>query len=42
MKPLNETIHSMVGGAGLLVFMGGLIGGISLLLYQVVQFFRQG
>jgi hypothetical protein len=42
MRPLNETITSLVGGAGLLVFMGGLIGGISLLVYQVVHFLRQG
>jgi len=42
MKPLNETIHSLVGGAGLLVFMGGLIGGVSLLVYQVVHLLRQG
>ncbi|MCA1790745.1 MAG: hypothetical protein LC667_13065 [Thioalkalivibrio sp.] len=42
MKALKETMLSLVGGAGLLVFMGGLIGGISLLLYQVVHFLRQG
>jgi hypothetical protein len=32
MKALKETMLSLVGGAGLLVFMGGLIGGISVLL----------
>lgn len=42
MKPLNESMHSLVGGAGLLVFAGGLIGGIALLLYQVGRFLRQG
>lgn len=42
MKPLNETMHSLVGGAGLLVFMGGLIGGIALLVYQVGRFLLQG
>ena len=42
MKPINETMHSLVGGAGLLVFVGGLIGGIALLVYQVGHFFRQG
>jgi hypothetical protein len=42
MNPLNETMHSLVSGAGLLVFVGGLIGGIALLLYQVAHFLRQG
>lgn len=42
MRPLNETITSLVGGAGLLVFMGGLIGGISVLVYQVVHLLREG
>lgn len=42
MKPHNETMHSLVGGAGLLVFLGGLIGGIALLVYQASHFFRQG
>ena len=42
MKALKETMLSLVGGAGLLVFMGGLIGGISVLAYQVVHLLRQG
>ena len=42
MKPINEAAHSLVGGAGLLIFMGGLIGGIALLVYQVGHFFHQG
>jgi hypothetical protein len=42
MKALKETMISLVGGAGLLVFMGGLIGGISVLVYQVVHLLRQG
>lgn len=42
MKPVNETMHSLVGGAGLLIFLGGLIVGIALLVYQVGHFFRHG
>jgi hypothetical protein len=42
MKALKETMISLVGGAGLLVFMGGLIGGISVLVYQVVHLLGQG
>jgi len=42
MKALKETMTSLVGGAGLLVFMGGLVSGISVLLYQVVHLLREG
>jgi hypothetical protein len=42
MKALKETMISLVGGAGLLVVMGGLIGGIAVLVYQVVHLLRQG
>jgi hypothetical protein len=42
MKTLKETMTSLVGGAGLLVFMGGLVSGISVLVYQVVHLLREG
>ena len=42
MKALKETMTSLVGGAGLLVFMGGLVSGISVLVYQVVHLLREG
>lgn len=35
-------MHSILGGAGLLIFLGGLISGIAVLVYQVGHFFRQG
>jgi hypothetical protein len=42
MKWLEEPAASLMSGAGLLIFMGGMIGGLLVLGYQLVHFLRQG